>query len=78
MGFSGQDYFTGRLSTGNILIRLFQHLIRFFRDKRQVGDLRTAEILALITLDRNRLQQQLQLPSHCARIACGLVDVISR
>lgn len=45
------------------------------RDKRQIGDLRTAEYLARITLDKNKMLQFLQMPSHCADIACGLVDV---
>ncbi|XP_060557091.1 uncharacterized protein LOC132717613 isoform X1 [Ruditapes philippinarum] len=45
------------------------------RDKRQIGDLRTAEYLARITLDKNKLLRYLQMPSHCADIACGLVDV---
>jgi len=50
---------------------------RFFqdtddRDKRQIGDLRTAEYLALITL--NKMHRP---PSHCADIACGLVDVLA-
>lgn len=50
----------------------------FFRDKRQIGDLRTAEYLARITLDKNKLLNYLQMPSHCADIACGLVDVFER
>jgi len=45
----------------------------FCRDKRQIGDLRAAEYLALITLGRNKA-----LPSHCAELACGLVDVHKR
>ncbi|XP_045176830.2 uncharacterized protein LOC123537243 [Mercenaria mercenaria] len=48
------------------------------RDKRQIGDLRTAEYLARITLDKNKMLRYLQLPSHCADIACGLVDVFER
>jgi len=50
----------------------------FFRDKRQIGDLRAAEYLARITLDKNKLLQYLQSPSHCTQLACGLVDVFER
>ena len=49
-----------------------------YRDKRQIGDLRTAEYLARITLDKNKLLRYLQMPTHCADIACGLVDVFER
>ncbi|XP_052801870.1 uncharacterized protein LOC128232393 [Mya arenaria] len=48
------------------------------RDKRQIGDLRAAEYLARITLDKNKMLRYLQLPSHCAELACGLVDVFER
>ncbi|XP_052286595.1 uncharacterized protein LOC127882154 isoform X2 [Dreissena polymorpha] len=46
------------------------------RDKRQIGDLRAAEYLARITLDKNKmLRYLLQSPLHCTELACGLVDV---